>query len=191
MRDDIGPQILFPLVEIIFGRERLCVAHGHFMQAIPAKFLKTLVEESAHLIELLVRRVSKPEDREVQASEGLLRLVPEDLFDVLEKASRVIARVTFVVRRDCRQNEWLLAKLFLREVVEVDDFAVVDPEHRGFLVEHVRHLLGSSRLAAKVDPDRRHVAGHDQLAQDLSSVRSGLLSLLLEVLLRLLSAVSC
>ena len=113
MLNDIGPQIFLPLVEIILCRERLCVAHSHFMQAIRAKFLKTFVEESAHLIELLVRSVSKPKDGEIHASEGLLRLVPENLFHVLEEASRVVTRVAFVMRRDCRKDKWLLAKLFL------------------------------------------------------------------------------
>ena len=52
--EDFAPQILFPLVEVIFCREGLGVAAGHVMQTNSAKLLKVFIKFDAHLIVLFV-----------------------------------------------------------------------------------------------------------------------------------------
>ena len=160
------------------------------MNASRSKLFKAFVENSAHFIILLIGGVSQAEDGEFHPRERLLRLVLQDLLQVLEKIARVIAGIPFVMRRDTHQHKGLLAKLFLFKAVKVDNLAVLNAKRSGLLIKNVAKLLRRARLTPEVDPNRWQVAWDDERVQVLHSVLSGLLCLFFEFLFAFLGATS-
>ena len=77
MLEDLAPQGLLPLVEVVLGGESLSIAHAHIVESLGAELLKSCVKLLAHLVKLLVAGVSETKCAELHTSEWLLSLFLE------------------------------------------------------------------------------------------------------------------
>ena len=56
------------------------------------------------------------------------------------------------------EHQWLLAKLFLAEVLEVDDLTVLDSESCRFFIKHIGKLFRRACLTTEIDTEGWQIA---------------------------------
>ena len=113
----------------------LCVSHAHFIKSLATKLLERFVKLYPHLVELLVRRVTEPENSVAHSLKWLCAsFVFEGGPEPFVKNLRVVTRVTFVMRCNNDQRKLVFAEFLGREVVEVDDFRLFNSEKVCLLV---------------------------------------------------------
>ena len=153
MLEDLAPQGFLPLVEVVLGGESLSIAHAHIAESLGAELLKSCVKFLAHLVKLLVAGVGEAERAELHACKGLLLLFLEQSLEPLVKGTSVVTRISLVVCGNADDYKWLLGKLLLLEVEEVDNLRGIKVHYLCLFVQHAGKLLSGTGLATPVDLD--------------------------------------
>ena len=162
--DELAPDVFLPLVEVVFGRKGFGVADAHIMETTATELLERFVENTTHLVVLLVRRITKAKDCKFHAFERFFSFFLELSFHPFKELARVVAWISLVVGGYAYDNKGLFWELILLKVIKVDHFGVLPANSVCLLIDSIGKLLCCPCLTAKVNSERWCISrGHYSL----------------------------